>query len=159
MTERFTTRMAVFILMRNKEGKILLQQRANTGYLDGYYDFACSGHVDPDEDIRMCATRELKEEVGIIAKEADLRLVHIDHYFLDQNYVNFTFELDAWEGDPTIAEPEKCSDLDWFAVDELPKKCVNVLRVNEQAGFSQELTYSITNYKTYETIMGEPFRR
>lgn len=87
------TMAAVFVLLRNDKGEFLLQQRANTGYLDGYYDFACSGHVEPGELIRDTAVRELQEEVGLTAKPEDLKLVHIDQYFLDRDYINFVSSL------------------------------------------------------------------
>ncbi len=43
--KRFMTRQAVFVVLRNGNGEVLLQQRANTGYLDGYWDLP-SGHVE-----------------------------------------------------------------------------------------------------------------
>lgn len=51
--ERFVTRMAVFVCVRNQKGEILLQQRTNTGYLDGYWDFAASGHVEYGESVHQ----------------------------------------------------------------------------------------------------------
>ena len=47
--ERFKTPSAsMLILGRWNHGKleILLQKRQNTGYMDGYYDFAASGHIE-----------------------------------------------------------------------------------------------------------------
>ncbi|MGH7241490.1 MAG: NUDIX domain-containing protein, partial [Candidatus Saccharimonadales bacterium] len=43
-SERFQTHVAVFVIIRNDAGEILLQKRQNTSYLDGYWDFP-SGHV------------------------------------------------------------------------------------------------------------------
>ena len=155
MAEKLVTRMAVFIMIRDDQGRLLLQQRANTGYMDGYYDFACSGHVDEGETIIEAAVRELKEEIGITAKAEDLKLVHINQNYLDRAYANFTFELRAWEGEPTICEPDKCSDLAYFAPDNLPEKCTLGVRVNERAGFSSELGYSKVTPDNYEQYMGE----
>lgn len=155
MAERFLTRQAVFVVLRNDKNEILLQQRSGTGYLDGYWDLP-SGHVEQGESLRDTATRELFEEVGVTTRPEDLRLTHLDQYFLDRDYVNYVFSVDEWEGEPKICEPEKCSAIGWFAVNALPEKCVNVVRVAEQAGFTDELTFSVTDEKSFETLMGEP---
>jgi 8-oxo-dGTP diphosphatase len=156
VADRFMTRQSVFVIVRNDKREILLQQRLGA-YLSGYWDFP-SGHVEHGEDIRVSTVRELAEETGIMGRAEDLRLVHIDQYFIEVDYVNYIFELDNWQGEPKILEPESCSDMGWFAQDALPEKCVNVLRAVERAGFGGELTYSITNRESYADIMGEPFR-
>ncbi len=155
MTERATTRWAVFVIIRNKAGEILLQQRALGKYLGGYWDFP-SGHGEYDEDIRVTTIRELKEEVDLDGKPEDLRLTHIDQYFVEVEYINFVFVLDSWRGTPKVCEPDKCSGVGWFALDKLPEKCVNVVRAVETAGFGNELTYSVTDKHTYHDLMGLP---
>lgn len=156
MADRFLTRQAVFVVLKNDKYEILLQQRSGTGYLDGYWDLP-SGHVEYGESVRDTAARELFEEVGVTIRPEDLRLTHLDQYFLDRDYTNFVFSVDTWGGEPKICEPEKCSAIGWFAADDLPEKCVNVVRVTEQAGFTDELTYSVTDKELFETLMGEPF--
>lgn len=158
--DRFMTRLAVFVILRNAKGEILLQQRSGTGYLDGYWDLP-SGHVEYGEAIHDTAVREASEEVGVQIRPEDLQLVHIDQYFIgnkDRDYVNFTFTAHTWSGEPKICEPEKCSDIGWFSPDALPEKCVNVVRVNEAARFSDELTYSTTDAESFARMMGEPFK-
>lgn len=157
MTERMMARLSVFVVVRNKIGELLLHQRANTGYLDGYYDFAASGHVEPGESIGATALRELREETGLTGRLEDLRLVHINHNYLDTPYMNFTFALDKWDGVPTITEPDKCSDLRFFAPGALPEKCTLNVRLNERTGFSDTLTYSVVTPADYEQVMGEQF--
>ena len=147
--------MAVFVMLRKPDGEIFLHQRASK-YLVGYWDFP-SGHAEYGEGLRETAVRELMEEVGVRAHPEDLKLVHIEQYFLERNYVNFTFVCEKWEGEPKICEPEKCSAIGWFAPDNLPEKCVNAVRAVEAAGFTDVLTYSITNRETYEQLMREPF--
>lgn len=154
MAQKLQTYSAVFIIIKNEAGQILLQQRFNTGYLDGYYDFACSGHVDEGESIREAAVRELAEEIGLAAEVEDLRLVHINQNFIDRAYLNFTFVLDKWEGTPSIKEPEKCSDLRYFDVDALPEKCTLNVRVNQRTGFASELTYSKITPVEYRQLIG-----
>ena len=50
MAQRHMTRQAVFVVIRNDNNEILLQQRANTGYLDEYWDLP-SGHVEYGESL------------------------------------------------------------------------------------------------------------
>lgn len=140
-------------MIRNDAGEILLQQRANTSYLDGYYDFACSGHADNGESIKEAAVREAAEEIGIVVDPENLKLVHINSNFIDTPYLNFTFELKQWQGTPEIREPEKCSDLAYFAPDRLPEKCTLNVRVNQRVGFNHELTYSKVTLEDYDQIL------
>lgn len=72
MKERYQSKVVVFlILTRNINGKkeILLQKRCNTGYMDGKYDCACSGHLEKGESLSMAVAREAKEEIGIDVNE------------------------------------------------------------------------------------------
>jgi mutator protein MutT len=157
--DRFMTRLAVFVVLYNEQGEVLLQQRGPQSYLGGYWDFP-SGHVERGEDMRTAAGRELAEETDLVVSSDDLSLVHVDHYSLNFDYVNFVFIAKSWSGKPNILEPDKCSDMAWFNPAALPEKCVNVVRVFERAGFgtSGELTYSVTDEKSYESLMGEPLR-
>ena len=154
--KRATLRWAVFVIVRNEKDEVLLQQRArNAKYLNGYWDFP-SGHGERGEDLRVTAIRELKEEVGLEGKPEDLRLVHIDQYFVEVDYLNFVFALDKWSGAPKICEPDKCSDVGWFDIGRLPERCVNGVRVVEAAGFTDELTYSVTDTDVFYRLMSFP---
>ncbi len=155
MPEKIISKMAVFVIIRNPDGEVLLQERANTGYLDGYYDLSCSGHVDEGESIREAAIRELKEEIGVTAEQDDLQLIHINQNFLNNTYTNFTFILTRWQGEPKICEPEKCSDLTFFAPDSFPEKRTLSVRVNQHHNFGPELTYSKVTHENYDELMGQ----
>ncbi len=159
MTERFMTRAAVFTAVYNNTGEVLLQQRGPNSYLAGYWDFP-SGHLEAGEDMRVTAVRELAEETGLQGRAEDLCLKHIDHYYIEVDYLNFVFELRDWNGEPTIMEPDKCSAVAWFAPDNLPKKCVNVVRAYAASGLgaSEAVTYSVTDRAGYERFMGEPLQ-
>lgn len=156
MSERFMTRLAVFVIVRNDKGEMLLQRRAGN-YLSGYWDFP-SGHGEYGEAIRDTAIRELKEEAGLNGKPEDLRLVHIDQYSVERDYINFVFVLDKWSGTPKVCEPDKCSGVGWFAPEALPEQCVNVVRAVEAAGFTDELTYSVTGAQAFERLFGMPLQ-
>ena len=155
MADRFTTRVAVFVIVRNEKGEMLLQQRGPGKYLAGYWDFP-SGHNELGESLQTTSIRELKEEVDLDGRPEDLKLVHIDQYFIEVEYINFVFSLNAWSGTPRIGEPNSCSSIAWFAPNTLPGNCVNVVRAVESAGFSDELTYSVTDKDTYYRLMELP---
>ena len=56
MEEHFKVYSAVFpIIIKRYEGQmqVLLSMRKNTGYMDGRWDFAGSGHVDKDESAKQ----------------------------------------------------------------------------------------------------------
>jgi len=159
MTERFMTRAAVFTVVYNSKGEILLQQRGPHSYLAGHWDFP-SGHLEAGEDMRVTAVRELQEETGLVASAETLTLRHVDHYYIEVDYLNFVFELRSFDGEPAIMEPEKCSAIGWFKPDQLPEQCVNVVRAYQAAGLgaAESVTYSVTDRAAYEHLMGEPLQ-
>jgi 8-oxo-dGTP diphosphatase len=149
-------RSAVFMIVRDEQGRVLLHRRANTGFMDGYYDFP-SGHVDDGESFAESAVRELREETGLIAAQSDLSLRHVNQYYLDCAYINMIFDINAWKGTPTIMEPEKCDDMQFFALDALPDKCSLGVRDVERAGFVGPPTISSVALTDFENLVGVPF--
>lgn len=118
--ERHKLKIAVYLILI-KEGKVLLLRRCNTGWQDGNYSLP-SGHVDPDETLVDALIRESEEEIGIILKPSDLKLVHTMHRM--NIYVDFYYICENWSGVPENKEPEKCDDLSWFNINELPRNIV-----------------------------------
>jgi len=145
---------AVFMIVRDETGRVLLHRRANTGFMDGYYDFP-SGHVELGESFAESAVRE---ETGLIATNSDLSLRHVNQNYFDQPYINIIFDVNAWQGTPIIMEPGKCDDMQFFALDALPEKCTLGVRDVERAGFSGSPTISNVNLKDFETLVGVPFK-
>ena len=120
---------SVFTLIE-KDGKFLLLRRANTGYMDGWWDVP-AGHLENEEKLKDGALRELKEEVGLSAKAEDLRLVHVyQNHTGPQPHYGYIFYAQKWSGEPKIMEIDKCDGLEWFATDNLPK---NLLPYTRQA--------------------------
>ncbi|MEA4920842.1 MAG: NUDIX domain-containing protein [Clostridiaceae bacterium] len=107
--------------------KILLHRRQNTGYQDGRWDIAGSGHVDEGEYASMAAIRECMEETGIEVAPEDLTFVHLSHHISrDRTYYDIYFVVNAYKGEPRIMEPDKCSELEWFDILCLPADMVEV---------------------------------
>ena len=104
---------AVFLLLK-KDNQILLSKRFNTGWEDGNYSLV-SGHVELDELPTDAMVREAEEEVGIKILKENLKHITTVHRITKsgKNYVDYFFECDTWIGEPTIKEPDKCSELRW----------------------------------------------
>lgn len=126
MKERYKLRCAVFLILTKIEnGKeyILLQKRQNTGILDNEYDVSCSGHLEAGETIKEAMIRETKEEIGIDIYADELKTSSIMHAkFIDSEYLLITFSTHIYKGTPTIMEPNKCSELKWFDIKNLPEE-------------------------------------
>lgn len=119
MTEKFKVTPAVCVLLQ-KNGKVLLHRRYNTGYADGLYDLP-SGHIDQGELPTVAAIRELKEETGVDVHIEDLKFITTLYKDSHNPYVYFLFAARTWTGEPRIMEPHACDDMQWFSFDEMPE--------------------------------------
>lgn len=122
--QRFAVPVAVVVMIARSKGgtrRILLQRRRNTGFGDGMWDFACSGHVERGESLTDACARECREELGIDAAPENFKFFTLV-YKRDGSvtYVNPYFYLDEFSGEPERREPFKCSDLAWFDEEALP---------------------------------------
>jgi len=125
MTERNKAIPAAYLVLE-KEGKILLARRCNTGYQDGNYQVP-AGHVEAGELPSEALIREAKEEVGIDLAPDDFTLVHVSYrpkHDATDNRVDFFFKATRWSGEVQNREPDKCDDLKWVLPDELPENTV-----------------------------------
>ncbi len=146
---------AVYIIIRDEAGKILLHQRAGTSYLPGYWDFP-SGHVEDDESFAAAAVRELREETSLTVTEADLELMQVSINYTDRPYVNLVFAANKWTGTPTITEPHKCTGMEFFAEDALPDKLTLGVRNMQNNQFKKNLSASLfVDRAKFNEIMGE----
>lgn len=121
---------AVYILLR-RDGEVLFLQRANTGYRDGEYSLP-AGHLDGGESALAAAIREAREETGIILDPTNLRLVHTQHRVADEGdheRINLYFAVTTWNGEPTNAEPQKCTALTWAPASHPPQPLVPEIAV------------------------------
>ncbi len=116
-----------------KDGKILLSRRFNTGYQDGNYSLP-AGHVDEGETFTQCVIRESKEEVGVLLKPEDLKVGHLMHRFSGAEWgvegfrIDVFFTAEKWEGNIEIKESNKCDDLSWFDLGNLPENIIPYIR-------------------------------
>jgi len=126
--ERFTAPAGVVLmLIKETDGvkKILLQRRQNTGFADGLLDLSCSGHVEKGEPMSDTVLRECAEELGLTLKKQDLRFVCFIHKRDgDKIYYYGYFVCDNFEGELRIMENEKCSQLLWADIENLPSDVI-----------------------------------
>lgn len=125
--DRFKVIPAVYLILRRGD-HVLLQRRCGTGYYDGHYGLI-SGHVDGNEPATVAMTREAREEAGITVDEASLRCVHVMHRNSEVGeWFDVFFTADAWQGEPRICEPDRCDDMMWRRLDDLPPNMVPSVR-------------------------------
>ena len=122
----FLAPVAVHLLLV-RDGKILMLRRYNTGYEDGNYSVV-AGHLDGGEELKTAMIREAREEAGIAISPADLTVVGVMHVMEDDEYVSFFLQASKYSGEVVNMEPEKCDDLGWFDIDDLPPNTIPYVR-------------------------------
>ncbi|MFI5274251.1 MAG: NUDIX domain-containing protein [Ktedonobacterales bacterium] len=128
---RFKLIAAVHLLLI-QEHQVLLLRRHNTGYEDGKYS-VIAGHLDGDEDVKSAAVREAREEAGIHIDPADVEVVGVMHRRslsprAEDERVDFFVQVARWTGEIANAEPQKCDELAWFPLDDLPREVIPYVR-------------------------------
>jgi mutator protein MutT len=106
----------------NVKGELFLAKRGPKAKNErGTWEFP-GGGVEFGETMADCIKREIYEEYGIRIELSD-QLEAIDHLIPDeqQHWVAITFIAKIVKGKPKIMENEKCSEIGWFKINELPK--------------------------------------
>lgn len=122
----FLAPVAVHLLLV-RDGKILMLRRYNTGYEDGNYSVV-AGHIDGGEQLKSAMIREAQEEAGITISPADLTVVAVIHFREEEEYVHFFLHASRYSGEVANMEPDKCDDLSWFDLDDLPPNTIPYVR-------------------------------
>ena len=111
------------VVLFNKEGQVLLEERAD----DGYFDFP-GGGVDQGEEVIDAAKRELLEETGLIANKLELFKVYtgeITHYVYfngDEIYgIDSVFICEDYSG-TLKPQKEEVKELKFYDLNNLPNK-------------------------------------
>ena len=122
-----TTFLVTVHLLFFREDQILLLRRFNTGYADGQYSVP-AGHLDGGETVMDAAAREAKEEVGVRIDLDAMEFSTVMHRMEEEERVDFFVHVRRWQGEPFNAEPEKCDDLRWVDIHQLPVNLVPYVR-------------------------------
>jgi 8-oxo-dGTP diphosphatase len=117
--QRFTTPVAVHLFLTRND-QILLLRRFNTGYEDGNYS-VIAGHLDGNETVIAAMQREAREEGDIEIAASDLHIVQVMHRLAsDREYIDYFLTCSTWSGELTNLEPDKCDELRWTSINNLP---------------------------------------
>ena len=106
-------------ILLEKDGKILMSRRQNTGWADGQLIIP-GGHVEPGEFPSHAAIREAKEELALELEPTDLVYLCTETKRSDDRlYISVMYRVKT-DQKPTNAEPEKCKELVWIDPKNLP---------------------------------------
>ena len=137
---------SIYLIIKNEEDKILLQRRQGTKLWPGFLALP-AGHIDKGENAYEAAIREAKEELGIDISQNDI----IDTFVVNRKnksllpYYDVYFEIKDYKGIIQIMEPEKCSELIWQDIDNLPEDMIDFEKkalLNNQKGIKFSVTYA-----------------
>lgn len=112
----------VWVIVKNRENKILLQKRSKELALyPNCWDVSVGGHVDAGETWEAAASREAEEELGL--KDSELKEVGKFYYEdrfqgrkLNRFYRVYTISVDV---SSVHYNQDEVSDTRWFTKDEL----------------------------------------
>lgn len=109
-------------LMVNQNNQLFLAKRGTACKNErGLWEFP-GGAVEFGETLEIALIREMKEEFGIDISVLSLLDV-VDHILPDegQHWISPTYICKIINGSPEILEPQKCSQIKWFDIDEIPQ--------------------------------------
>lgn len=100
--------------------RVLLLKRQNTGFADGQYHVP-AGCLEDNENVTAAMIREADEEIGIKLFPEHLKVAAIlQEAGGETGGVAFYFLADRYEGEIFNKEPEKCAELSFFELSNLP---------------------------------------
>ena len=118
---KFPVAVHLFLLKNNE---VLLLRRYNTGYEDGNYS-VIAGHLDGGEDVYSAMIREASEEAGIMIEKKDLHIDQVMHRNSGSDErIDYFFSCNIWAGEVQNIEPNKCDELRWCPVNNLPSNTI-----------------------------------
>lgn len=118
-------------LIVNDLGQVFLSRRGpKAGNERGLWEFP-GGAVEFGETLAHALRREVFEEYGIEIEVGALLDV-VDHILPHegQHWVSPTYICRVVSGEPVIREPEKCSEIGWFEVGEVPENLTMISKHN-----------------------------
>lgn len=124
----------IFIIRkREKSFDLLLQKRsADKDAFPGCYDISSAGHVSAGQEYLEAAYRELEEELGIKAKDGDLRFIGYHEGWAEEEFYGKPFrnhEISAVylyekevDIDTLVLQEEEVESVKWFPFEECKEK-------------------------------------
>lgn len=121
---------SVYLIIKNEKNEILLQRRQMTKLWCGFLGLP-AGHIDKGENAFDAVVREAKEELDIdinINDIADVFVVNRRNKTIP-SYFDIYFEISKYDGIIRINEPNKCSELIWANLNNLPEDIIDFEKV------------------------------
>ena len=127
---------AIYMIIKNEKGEILFQRRCGSKLWPDFLGLP-AGHVDKGEDVYQALVREAREELNI-----DINVKNIEDTFV-VNRINMNlkpsydvfFVIKNYKGIIKINEPNKCQELKWVLLDNMPDDVIEFEKI------------AFTNYK------------
>ena len=102
------------------DGKLLLCKRLKAPEA-GHWSIV-GGKVDHMEAVADAARREAEEESGLTIHSARFLCLSEQRIEADrQHWISLIYVTDDFSGAPQLMEPDKLSDIGWYALDALPQ--------------------------------------
>lgn len=124
--ERFKMRVAVHLILEHNN-EFLLLRRYNTGYEDGNYS-VIAGHLNGNETIKEAMIRETLEEANITIDDKHLKIVGVMHRKDSDESIDYYLYTNKFSGNIRIMEPNKCDDLAFYKLDNLPDNIIPYIK-------------------------------
>jgi 8-oxo-dGTP diphosphatase len=115
----------------DEQGRLFLARRGPEAKNEcGLWEFP-GGSVEFGETMAGALQREMREEYGIEIEVGELLDV-ADHILPNegQHWVSPTYVCRIVAGEPTICEVAKCTQIGWFAPEDVPDDLTQITRVN-----------------------------
>ncbi|WP_295243784.1 NUDIX domain-containing protein [uncultured Brevundimonas sp.] len=108
------------LVIQRADGRVLLCKRLKAPEA-GFWNIV-GGKVDLMERSIDAARREAEEESGLKIGAVDFLCLTEEIIPADgQHWVSLIYVTRDFTGEPTLTEPDKLSDIGWFALDDLPQ--------------------------------------
>ena len=119
-------RVAVDLILEHNN-EFLLLRRYNTGYEDGNYS-VIAGHLNGNETIKEAMIREDLEEANITIDDKHLKIVGVMHRKDGDESIDYYLYTNKFSGNIRIMEPNKCDDLAFYKLDNLPDNIIPYIK-------------------------------
>lgn len=112
---------SIYIIIKNEKDQVLLQRRQGTKLWPGFLALP-AGHIDEGENAYEALVREAKKELNIIINLDDITDTFVVNRKNESlpSYYDVYFEINKFDGEIIINEPEKCRELIWADINNLP---------------------------------------
>lgn len=120
MAERFKSIDGILNIIL-KDGKVLMILRNHK--FDSKLFSLPGGCMEEGETVAQAAIREIKEEVDLDVKVEDVDVISVMHRITPWNWHSseYVAVVTNFSGEPRIVEKYKCTDLQWFDLENLPE--------------------------------------